>query len=143
MEDDYAILPYPKWDETQTDYYTMSDGSSPLISIPVTVTDTEFAGIITEALCAEAWKTITPAVYDMALKSRGARDETSVQIIDMIERGAIIDFGFVFGDYNMMGFTMSVMMNAKDSNFASYYAKNQKAWSKKLDKLVNDFMKED
>ena len=107
------------------------------------MTDTEFAGIITEALCAEAWKTITPAVYDMALKSRGARDETSVQIIDMIERGAIIDFGFVFGDYNMMGFTMSVMMNAKDSNFASYYAKNQKAWSKKLDKLVNDFMKED
>lgn len=143
MEDDYAILPYPKWDETQTDYHTMSDGSSPLVSVPVTVTDTEFVGIITEALCAEAWKTITPAVYDMALKSRGARDETSVQIIDMIERGAIIDFGFVFGDYSTMGFTMSVLMSQKNNNFTSYYASNQKAWSKKLEKLVSDFMKED
>ena len=120
-----------------------STGSSPLISIPITVTDTEFAGIITEALCAEAWKTITPAVYDMALKSRGARDETSVQIIDMIERGAIIDFGFVFGDYNMLGFTMSVLMSQKNNNFASYYASNQKVWSKKIEKLVSNFMKED
>lgn len=143
MEDDYAILPYPKWDENQAEYYTMSDGSSPLVSIPITVTDTEFAGIITEALCAEAWKTITPAVYDMALKSRGARDQTSVEIIDMIERGAIIDFGFVFGDYNTMGFTMSVLMSQKNSNFASYYASNKKVWSKKLEKLVDDFMKED
>lgn len=143
MEDDYAILPYPKWDENQAEYYTMSDGSSPLVSIPVTVTDTEFAGIITEALCAEAWKTIIPAVYDMALKSRGARDETSVQIIDMIERGAIIDFGFVFGDYNMLGFTMSNLMSQKNSDFASYYARNQKGWTKKIEKLVDDFMKAD
>lgn len=143
MEDDYAILPYPKWDENQAEYYTMSDGSSPLVSIPVTVTDTEFAGIITEALCAEAWKTIIPAVYDMALKSRGARDETSVRIIDMIERGAIIDFGFVFGEYNMLGFTMSNLMSQKNSNFASYYARNKKVWTKKIENLVDDFMKAD
>jgi hypothetical protein len=79
----------------------------------------------------------------MALKSRGARDETSVQIIDMIERGAIIDFGFVFGDYNTLGFTMSQLMSQKNSNFASYYASNQKAWTKKIEKLVDDFMKAD
>lgn len=142
MESDFAILPYPKWNEDQADYLTMSDGSSPLVSIPITAADTEFVGIITEALAAESWKTVTPAVFDTALKYRGARDETSIQVIEMIEPGGIIDFGFVFGEYNSMGFLLSNLMEQKKDNFASYYASKKESWEKKLDTIIEDFMKE-
>ena len=33
----FGVLPYPKYDEAQTNYYTMSDGSHALLSVPVTV----------------------------------------------------------------------------------------------------------
>jgi len=141
MEQDFAILPFPKWDESQKEYYTMSDGSSPLVSVPVTCADTEFIGIITEAMAAESWKTVTPAVFDTALKYRGARDETSIKVIEMIEPGGIIDFGFVFGDYNSMGFIMSNLMGAKQNNFASQYAAKKTSWENRINKLIEDFMK--
>ena len=141
MEQDFAILPFPKWDESQQEYYTMSDGSSPLVSVPVTCADTEFIGIITEALAAESWKTVTPAVFDTALKYRGARDETSIKVIEMIEPGGIIDFGFVFGDFSTMGFTMSKLMGEKKNNFASFYASNKTSWENRINELIKDFMK--
>ncbi len=139
MEDDFAILPYPKWTEEQEGYYTMSDGSSPLVSVPVTATDTEFIGIITEALAAGAHKTITPAVIDTALKFRGARDETSVKVIELILPGGIIDFGFVFSNNNSMGALLSYLMSRKDPNFASWYASNKDVWKTNLDNIVKEF----
>lgn len=140
MEADFAILPYPKWDEDQENYLTMTDGSSPLCSVPITAGDTEFVGIITEALAAESWKTVTPAVFDTALKYRGARDETSIKVIEMIEPGCVIDFGFVFGNYNSMGFLMSNLMEQKKDNFASYYASKKESWETSLNKIVEDFL---
>ncbi len=140
MEDDYAILPYPKWDEAQTDYLTMSDGASPLVSIPTTCADIERAGIVIEALAAESYKSVIPAIYDTALKVRGVRDETSMQIIDIIERGNVIDFGYVFGNNNMMGFYMSILMGTKKNNFASYYEKQKKSWEKHLTTIIDSYL---
>lgn len=141
MEQDFAILPFPKWDESQKDYLTMSDGSSPLVSVPATAEDTEFIGIVTEALAAESWKSVTPAVIDTALKFRGARDAISTEIIEMIEPGGVIDFGFVFGNYNSMGFVMSNLMQEKKNNFASHYAAQKESWEARLNQIMEDFMK--
>lgn len=140
MEDDYAILPFPKWNTEQAEYLTMSDGASPLVSVPTTCEDMEFVSIVTEALAAESYKTVIPAIYDTALKVRGVRDETSMQIIDIIERGNVIDFGYVFGDYSMMGFYMSNLMGRKNKNFASFYEKNQNRWAKRLTSVIDSYL---
>ena len=121
-------------------YPTMSDGASPMVAVPTSVEDPEMVGIITEALAAESYKRIIPAVYDNAIKVRGTRDEESMKLIDIIERGNVVDFGYIFGDYNTMGFYMSDMMGRKNKNFASYYAKKQTTWQKKLDKIVNAYL---
>ena len=132
MEDDYAILPFPKWDTAQAEYLTMSDGASPMVAIPTSVEDREQAGIIAEALASEAYKTVIPAVYDNAIKVRGTRDENSMKIIDIIERGNIVDFGYIFGNYTDMGFVMSDLMGRKNKNFASHFAKKKSVWEKRL-----------
>ncbi len=142
FEDDYGILPYPKWDEAQEKYYTMSDGSSPLCGIPTTVSDPEFAGMITEALAAESWRVVDPAIFDTALKVRGTRDERSVEIIDMVISGSVVDFGYVYGNYNMMGFVLSDMMGRQDKNFMSMYEKQEKRWVKQLNKVIAAYMEE-
>ena len=136
VEDDYGILPYPKWDENQSGYYTMSDGSSPLIAVPKTVKDTDFVGMITEAMAAESYKQVTPVIYDIALKVRGARDEESLEVIDLATRSGVVDFGFVFGDYDKMGFFLSYLMEKKKDNFASYYASNKDKWEKRVNDII-------
>ena len=139
FEDEYGILPYPKWDEAQDEYYTMSDGSSPLAAIPKTVTDTAFVGMITEALAAESWRTVIPTMYDVALKVRGVRDERSVEIIDLIANSAVVDFGFVYSDFSGMGFTLANLMEAKNKNFASFYAANKESWENRIDDIIEAY----
>ena len=137
MTDDFAILPYPKWDTAQAGYYTFSDGAAPAVGIPTTVTDTKMASIVTEALAAEGHRSVLPVVYENAIKTRGTRDEESMKIIDIIANGNIIDFGFIF---ETGGQTMQYLVRAKDSNFASYYEKNIKSWEKKLNSIIESYL---
>ena len=61
------------------------------------IQDPEFVGVIAEALNAESWKRVVPAYYDISLKYKGARDEQSVAMLDLIVEGRIFDFGYVYG----------------------------------------------
>ena len=48
-ETEYGILPYPKLDEEQDEYYTMVDGYHAALAIPKSVQDYEFVGIVSAA----------------------------------------------------------------------------------------------
>jgi len=139
MEDDYGIIPYPKWDENQEIYHSASDGSHSETSIPLTTIDTDFVGHITEAICAESWKTVEPVMYDLALKTKGVRDAESIAMVDLVMDGVLLDFGFVFSEGSGMGFTFPALIPNKNKNFASYYAQNERAWNKRLEKMVQKF----
>ena len=62
----------------------MVDGSHDILAVPITATNLERTGIITEALSAESYKRVIPAYYETALKTKYARDDESVQMLDMI-----------------------------------------------------------
>ncbi|MBQ2709773.1 MAG: hypothetical protein IJF67_15985, partial [Clostridia bacterium] len=143
MKDDFGILPYPKWDENQAQYRTMADGSHSALCAPVTVVDTERLGVLTEALNAESYKQVVPAFYDVALKVKGARDETSVQIIDMITSGCVFDMGYVYDGWKGASFIIQKMVRAGDTNFESYWAANQSAINTRYDTVINYFKGEE
>lgn len=94
MEADFGILPAPKYDEAQEKYYNViSTGNSNFLSIPKSVQDLERTGIITEALCAESLYTLTPAYYDITLKTKAARDEESSAMLDIIFANRVFEMG--------------------------------------------------
>ena len=121
FEDDYGIIPYPKWNEDQTNYYTMADGSHTVLAIPKTCHDTEFVGTIVEALSAETWKTVTPTLYEIALKTRYLRDDESKEIMDIIINGRVFDFGYIYDNWKGYSFVLQWMMRDGKSNFQSEY----------------------
>lgn len=140
MEKDYSIIPYPKWDEKQPAYYTMADGSASLMAVPITNENPEFVGLIIEAMNAESWKHVIPAAYDIALKVKGTRDESSVAMIDLIYDNQIVDLGFIYSsDFNGVGFIMANLISNKKNNFSSYYARNEKSWNRKMEKIIEKF----
>jgi hypothetical protein len=139
VDDDYGILPYPLWDENQENYQTMLDGHGPMMGIPITVTDTSRTGTIIEAMSAEGYKIITPAYYDVALKTKFARDEESAEMIDIVMAGRTFDFGYMYDGWNGMAFYLQTLMSSKSTNFASFYASNEKKVLKYYDKVVQAY----
>lgn len=139
LEMDYGIIPYPKWDENQENYQTMSDGGHAIVALPYSCQDPDFSGIIIEALCAESWKTVVPTYYDVALKVKGTRDEESVAILDMIFEHRVFDFGYVYDAFDGVCFFFQRMMQAKNKNFESYYASNSKGALRHYEKVIEAF----
>lgn len=123
-DNDYGIIPYPKWDEKQSDYITIVDGGFTILAIPKTVVDTGKSCIIAEALCAETYKNVIPVYYDIAIKEKGARDEESLEMIDFIMSKRVYDFGYIYDNYSGFGFCIEKMVQDNNPNFASYYAEN-------------------
>ena len=101
----------------------MADGYHSVLAVPKTVKDTEFAGIITEALSAETRKTVTPTLYEIALKTRYLRDSESKEVLDLIIDGRTFDFGFIYDGRQGFSFCLSRLFGSENSNFRSYYEK--------------------
>jgi len=140
FETDYGIIPYPKWDEAQDEYYTMVDGGHEGLGIPLSVSETEFVGTIVEALNAESWKRVVPVYYDIVLKTKGSRDEESVEMLDRIFNNRIFDFGYVYGQWGA-AFWVQYLVEAKSSDIASYYEKNHAKYDQTM-KDVFEFFEE-
>lgn len=97
MEVDFGILPVPKYDEAQKNYYSIvSEGSASSIGVPTTATDLERTGIIIEALSAESYYTLTPAYYEISLKTKLSRDNESSDMLDIIFANRVFDLANVY-----------------------------------------------
>ena len=136
MDDDFGILPYPKFDEDDN-YATATNGGSHLLVIPITVSDVERTGAITEALCAISSREVIPAFYEKSLKSKYARDEESEEMIDIIRASRVYDIGYVAGGtFQSCGFDLA---NSTNHDFASYYAAGETAAKVKLAEFNRDY----
>lgn len=98
MTDNYGIVPLPKWDEEQENYYTNINDRYTIWGVPMTVEDTEFVGIIVEAMACETLKTVYPAYYDVALKNKFSTDEDTAKMVDIVTAGAQFDMAYMFGE---------------------------------------------
>ena len=139
LETDYAILPCPKWDEAQQNYYTYVEGSHSIAGVLTTAQDKEFVGCMMEALNAESWKTVRPAYYDSCLKYKGARDEDSVEMLDILMDGRLFDFGYVYGGWGAAFWLQYCINDENSTDIASYYEKKKKEWNTYMDKVFAAF----
>lgn len=139
-DSDYGIIPYPKFDENQKEYKTMAGGSHAVLSIPKTIEDLEFVGIVTEALNAESYKTVVPAYYDVALKVKLTRDEESIEMLDLIMDSRVFDFGYAYDNWKGMSFfPQNLLGKNKSKDFESYYAANSTAAIDHYNKVIKYF----
>ena len=103
METDFGILPMPKFDKEQKEYFSiMSTSATNTISIPVTA-DAERSGAVIEALSAESHYILTPAFYDTVLKTKAARDDDSADMLDIIFANRIFDVAYIYDWGGLIG----------------------------------------
>ena len=141
MEDDFGIIPWPKYDESIDAYYANVDAGCNLFIVPVTCSDPERASIILEACAYEGWKTVLPTYYDIVLTTKFTRDQESEKMIDIIRAGRVFDIGYYFynnsNDLNSFGWYLA---HDASHSFASIYAKYEKVVQKQYDKVNTAFL---
>ncbi|MGN1408751.1 MAG: hypothetical protein ACI4XJ_01110 [Eubacteriales bacterium] len=134
MEDDYGILPEPKYDEAQAEYSTGLNDHVPMIIVPVNIAEADmpFVGKMIEAMGAYNFDNVTPIMYDVIAGSRNVRDEKSAEIVNIIIRNRAYDYEL----YMHSDFSASIILNNKCENVVSFIQSNEKVASKIMEKNV-------
>ena len=100
MADEFGVLPLPKYDEAQAEYYTAVDGGADIMVVPATVTNTELVGAIVEAMSAASYNDVIPAYIGQAIEQKGTRDEESIMIMREILDSRVIDFAYLYDGFS-------------------------------------------
>ena len=139
MDSDFGVLPFPKFDKNQSEYYhTVQPSTSNSIVFPVTTPDPEMASIIIEDMCYESRDTVRYAYFDITITNKTIRDEESAEMLDLIFSTRIYDLGFIF-NWGGIGYMLeSVYPNA--GKFVSKYESSEPkaitAMEKTLDEIT-------
>ena len=137
MESDYGVLPYPKLNDSQTEYGTRVQDALSLWSVPIDVKDPDLSTAVMEALAAQSWRTTTPAYFDVALKSRYSRDPETSAMMDLIKDSVLINFESLYNEsIGNPWFVMRTLMPAKNASFSSWWASNRKSMNKVFEKAI-------
>ncbi len=141
MEASFGILPYPKLSEDQSRYYsTIAPYNSQFILIPDIADDDvlEMVGVVTESLAYYGKQITWPACYEQTLKGAFARDDGTMDMLDIIYDSYIYDMGLYFkvGDY--VSGTMNLIRNGS-TTFASMFESNKAAAESKLESINASF----
>ena len=138
MEDDFGIIPTPKYDENQESYYTYVIPYDVFaISIPVTASDRERSGMTAQAMAILSDYYVTPAYYDVTITGKALRDENSEEMLDIILNSAVYDMARM---YNWGSFASGIAADIKgEKDFASQYARKEASVQTAIEKTIDNF----
>ena len=132
METDFGIIPFPKYDEAQDKYYSrVIDGW--IHCVPNFSTNLQRTSIIMEALAVESKNITMPAYYEVALRGKHARDEESLEMLELISATRTMDLGDTFYYSTVREAYMSVFTKGQNA-FQSNVEKKLPVITKALDK---------
>ena len=98
FEADFGILPYPMYNEAQADYHSMMHFTASSVSIPRSVSGDKLVMVnsMIEAMAYHSVDTLTEQYYEINLKTKGAKDEQSGPMIDMILSSRVCDLSYYY-----------------------------------------------
>ena len=137
MNDDFGIIPYPKYDSNQKEYHSTSLDAFTAFVIPKDAKDPDMTSMVLEGLASESYKKVIPAFYDIALKTKGTRDDESSEMIDMIRDGLTFDFGYLnSGALGGVGHLWVNLIRNNNANVTSEYDAKKDKYEEKLNDLL-------
>lgn len=137
MEDDFGIIPIPKYDENQEEYLSCVNAAGGFQYVPSNASNPERTGRIVEALGAGAYDSITPIIYEVITKTRNSRDEDSAEMVDLIVKNRVFDPYYVnlLTGYGFMQEALAAKSDSIVSKLESYRTSGEAA----LEKIVEAY----
>ncbi len=142
MEDDYGVLPLPKFDETQDAYYhTSTAANAPVMSIPITCSEPEKTAFICEVLSYESYYELMPIFYENYLNTKMLRDTESVDMLKIIHDSLCFELGIMYLYSDLVAPVSFKLMASGSNDVASSIASVLKPAETMLDEIVASISK--
>lgn len=139
MEDDYGILPVPKYDENQNEYITFANAHVPAyIAIPANNNRGDMHGVLLGSLGYISQRDIQPLVAGVTLKGKAARDEGSQKMIDIIYEDIYLDLNSCYNFGGSFILLRDITMG-KVENFTSKWESLKTKALKEANNIIKQF----
>ena len=136
----YGILPLPKYEESQSRYYTMISEYTLALQIPKTVADPEITGRVIDYMGYHGYYDIVP-VMQTTFCYKGMRDEDSIEMMNITLDTMTVDFGYLYGwSKDTVGKLATNIADGNDT-FASSMKSAEKMVTKQMEKTLKGFGK--
>lgn len=139
MENEYGILPMPKYDEAQAEYATIPQNGHSMIAVVKTVNDPKMVGAAVELLAAESYRQVTPVYFETTMKSKYLRSSEDARMFDLIMDSVKFNFGYVWAATRIGN--LAQLMRDPSIDIASTYASNAESYQTKLTALLESLEK--
>lgn len=139
-EFEYSILPAPKYDAAQENYYTAIGFVHSMYCIPTDAENRDKSSAVMECMASESYRTVTPALFDTAFKYKYANSPLDADMFEIIRSGVVFDIGRAFfdalgGDATSPIRTLRQQLEGNINNLASSGSKYKKVWQNSLGKI--------
>jgi hypothetical protein len=140
MEVDFGVLPMPKFDKNQSEYYCpVTTSTATAVCIPLTNSKLDCTGLAVEAMAAESVSTVTEAYYSINFENKNLRDEESIEMMKIILNSCSYDLGYMFNFGGLVDI-FEKMAKSNSNTFVSEYEKREVRAQQAIEKLIDSFV---
>lgn len=116
----FSVLPLPKYNESQSRYYTHFSNTYDMYCIPVAASDKTKSSAVLECLASEAYRRVGPAYFEVYLKYQNADDAGLAGMYDKIRESIVFDTGYLYGELFVSGDNPIYFVRRCLNNVAGY-----------------------
>ena len=135
MKDNYGVLPLPKFDAEQDDYYTTFDNAASLVVVLSSCNRTDLVGATLELMGAESYKQVTPAYFEICLQGKYSDAPEDAEMYDRIINSFVYSFGFCYSTKSLEG--IGGLFRNLDVDIAQKYEANKIKYENALNALID------
>lgn len=137
MEDEYGVVPMPKYDKAQENYYTLLHDQFTVIAVPTTVTDDklDMVSAVLEAMSSSSYKVLKPVYYEDTLRTKLASDPDTSMMMGIIVDGIYIDLAILDTGFGVHHALRDMILKNSNTTASRFQSISQSA-QKKIDELV-------
>ncbi len=137
---EFGIVPFPKYNSAQENYYTHVYETLSVYTIPVNAGSQFESGLILEALGASSYDYVTEEYFANVISLRNSRDADSLEMLAIARENISFNFGGVHDA--AIGGIGSVFDNMKLGNYnlTNRWTQSEKSWNTALGRLLDKYL---
>jgi ABC-type glycerol-3-phosphate transport system substrate-binding protein len=134
----YGVLPIPKYDEDQEDYYTGFGNAASAVAICSNLDSYRAAmtSAVLELLSAESYKQVIPVYYGTVLQGQYSREQADAEMYNIILDSFVFSFGFAYSTQSL-GAVGNIFRDLGPTfDIQNHIDSNKETWERKLEELL-------
>lgn len=139
-ETEYGIVPLPKYDANQKEYYTPIVENLLVFTVPTTCKNPEEIGTVIDAMTYLGYTDVLPEYYNQTL-FRGLNNDEDREMLDIISNSRGVDIAYFYGWNPDLAWKIGNSIFSGQPDFASSIAAEKESIALKIDDWVSQLGK--